>query len=135
MKTFDLENIEIENMSAKEQDEVIEYVLSLDLLEIYNYIFFLLNEKYLLSRFDDTNRAYELLLARREFEPYRNSIMKLVDDEEELIYSPENFPSRKDYLAANIAYINQIYNLDLEDEYYENEKVKLEEFTTEYNSL
>ena len=131
MKTFDIKTVEVEKMSVEEQTELLEYVLSLDPLEIYDYLFFLLNEKYELSEDNCVNKAYETLLSRKVLNPYRDSIMRIVDDELDG-NKPENFTSKKDYLASNIAYLKQIIGLR---EGYEKEIKSLKIFETEYKTL
>ena len=136
MKTFDLKTVEIANMSADEQNELMEYVLSLDPVEIYEYLFFMLNEKYPLC--DETVETLEVgkFLARKEFKSHRESIMMIVDDEEE--NKQENFKSKNHYLACNIAYLKQMISdcSDINNPVgYEKEIEDLNKLETEYKTL
>ena len=133
MKTFDLKTVKLEKMSVDEQNEVLEYILSLDPIEIYEYIFLLLN-KFAFSD-DPEDKAYENFLGNVKFKPYRASIMRIVDG---LQNTEENFSSKKDYVASNIAYLKDVLTdcRDINDPIgYENEIEELKKFETEYKTL
>lgn len=132
---FDPKLVEVEKLSTTEIDEFLKSILSLDLVEIYDYIYFILNEKYLLSDNSPVCKAYESFLRKPEFKSYRDAIMSIVDEEE---YESDKEISRKDYLASNIAYLKQMIS-DCHDisepTGYEKEIEDLKNFEIEYKTL
>lgn len=136
MKTFDLKTIELEKLSITEQAEHLEYVLSLDTIEIYNYIFFVLSNKYILGEDEsESNKAYVKFLKSKELAVYRESIRLNVNYE----YNhpdPEKFPSKRHYLASNIEYLKEVIgDIHTDDTDYKEEIETLKKFEIEYKNL
>lgn len=118
---YNLEKINVEDLN----DDFLRYLLSKDLVEIYKFIFKLL-ESYELGA--TNNRSpdqikIEKFLAKRELFKFRDNIVSLVSSVDE---NESCDKKSKDYIAAYIAYI-------LESDYKDEDDLKrLEELKDRY---